>query len=71
MQSTVRFMFEQNWALDRIESYWQRFEQAAGGVRVALVYFTHPRPDALIRDHTMHVRGDSWSKTLRPLPQGV
>ena len=69
MQSTVRFMFEQNWTLDRIESYWQRFEQSTGGVRVALVYFTHPRPDAFIRDHTMHVRGDSWPKIARHVEQ--
>jgi hypothetical protein len=69
MQSTVRFMFEQNWALDRIESYWQRFEQSTRGLRVALVYFTHPRPDAFIRDHTMHVRGNSWPKIARHVEQ--
>jgi hypothetical protein len=72
MQSTVRFMFEQDWPIDRIESYWRRFEQTTRG-RAVLVYFTHPAPAAFIRTHTTRVRGDDWPKIadhVRGTPAG-
>jgi hypothetical protein len=65
MQSTVRFMFEQNWPIDRTESYWRRFEQAISRARAVLVYFTHPRPDEFVHRHTIPARGDAWPKIAR------
>ena len=65
MQSTVRFMFEQNWSIDAIESYWRRFEQTIGRARATLVYFTHPRPYEFVQRHTIPARGDAWSRIAR------
>jgi hypothetical protein len=69
MQSTVRFMFEQNWSPDRVESYWRRFERTIAPAGVALIYLTHPRPDTFIREHTMQVRGDDWHKIAAHVDQ--
>ena len=69
MQSAVRFMFEQDWTMDRVESYWRRFEQIIGCVRVALVYFWHPKPYAFIQDHAIRVRGDDWPKIAEHVEQ--
>jgi hypothetical protein len=65
MQSTVRFMFEQNWPMDRIASYWRRFEQIISGVRPAFVYFTDPRPYEFMREHTIPTRAAVWPKIAR------
>jgi len=69
MQSTVRFMFEQNWPIDRIESYWRTFEQTIGRARAVLVYFTHPRPHEFVHRHTIPARGDAWPKIARYVEQ--
>jgi hypothetical protein len=69
MQSTARFMFEQNWAIDRIESYWRRFEQTIRRVRAVLVYFTHPRPNEFIHRHTIPARGSDWPNIARYVEQ--
>jgi hypothetical protein len=69
MQSTVRFMFEQEWPTDRIERYWKRFMECISEVRAALVYLTHPKPEMFLRDHTVQVRADSWPNIARHVEQ--
>lgn len=61
-QSTVRFMFEQAWSLDRIEAYWRRFEAVVAAVGAVHVHLVHPDPESFLRSHTMAVRAPVWSK---------
>jgi hypothetical protein len=65
MQSTVRFMFEQNWPASRIALYWQRFEQSVRRVPVALVYLAHARPTTFVREQMVATRADVWPMIAR------
>jgi hypothetical protein len=69
LQSTVRFMFEQNWPMSRIETYWRRFQYCVAPIPVAFVYLQDPDPESFIRDHVTQVRSDVWQKIVRHVEQ--
>jgi hypothetical protein len=69
LQSTVRFMFEQNWPMSRIESYWHRFERRLAPIAVAFVYLRHQDPASFIRGHTRQVRANVWAKIAAHVEQ--
>jgi hypothetical protein len=74
LQTTVRFMFEQRWDFERIRDYWCRFEGVVRHRDAVHVYLAHPDPEPFLRNHTMAVREDVWSKITRHVvttPVGV
>lgn len=62
MQSTVRFMFERCWPVDRIEAYWDRFAATMAPTGAALIRLTQRDPAEFVRTHTMEVRAPVWAK---------
>lgn len=62
LQSTVRYMFEQDWERERIDRYWERCIEVLAAVPVRLVYFRHRDVETFIRSHTLKVRADVWEK---------
>jgi hypothetical protein len=69
LQSTVRFMFEQSWPMNRIASYWHQFQQCLAPIPVSFVYLRHPDAASFILRHTMHVRTDVWPKIAQHVEQ--
>lgn len=62
LQSTVRFMFEEDWDRSSIEKYWAQFVEVVTAVPVRFVYFRHRDVERFIRSHTVSVRADVWEK---------